>query len=269
MPKHLQERSPISSTWKIRKPQNPLKYLGLVIVIAGSVMATSLPASSSSPVVYDGVPFETKVAQALLLPDPQSVAQGIDVPVDGAMIAQMVSTVATRKAEREEAERLAAEQKAAEEAARKKLEEELARQEAERLAAEQAAAERAAAEAAKAEEEHKRAVSRSAANRGSSDPTGARAIAASMVAERGWNDEEFSCLDRLWERESNWKHTAENPSSGAYGIPQALPRNKMASAGADWQTNPATQIAWGLGYIANRYGSPCGAWAHSEAKGWY
>ena len=65
-----------------------------------------------------------------------------------------------------------------------------------------------------------------------------------------------------------WRVNAAN-SSGAYGIPQALPGSKMASAGADWQTNPATQIAWGLGYIAGRYGTPCGAWDHSESNGWY
>jgi hypothetical protein len=70
-------------------------------------------------------------------------------------------------------------------------------------------------------------------------------------------------------KESGWNHTAMNPSSGAYGIPQSLPGTKMATAGADWQTNPATQISWGLGYISGRYGSPCNAWAHSQAVNWY
>jgi hypothetical protein len=70
-------------------------------------------------------------------------------------------------------------------------------------------------------------------------------------------------------RESRWNHVAENPSSGAYGIPQALPGSKMASAGDDWATNPETQIRWGLGYIDARYGSPCAAWEHSEEKNWY
>ena len=74
---------------------------------------------------------------------------------------------------------------------------------------------------------------------------------------------------RLWQKESNWRYTARNPSSGAYGIPQSLPGSKMASAGADWQTNPATQIKWGLGYIAARYGTPCSAWAHSQQVNWY
>lgn len=96
-----------------------------------------------------------------------------------------------------------------------------------------------------------------------------RAIAQGMVAARGWGDGEFQCLLSLWERESNWNPYAENPSSGAYGIPQSLPGSKMASAGDDWRTNPVTQITWGLGYIAGRYGTPCGAWGHSEAVGWY
>lgn len=101
------------------------------------------------------------------------------------------------------------------------------------------------------------------------DPNAARALGKSMAAERGWTGEEYTCLDLLWTRESGWRWNADNPSSSAYGIPQALPGSKMASHGSDWQTNPATQIAWGLEYIAGRYGSPCGAWAHSEAKGWY
>jgi hypothetical protein len=99
-------------------------------------------------------------------------------------------------------------------------------------------------------------------------PGSAQAIAADMVAARGWGADDFSCLVSLWNRESGWRTTATNPN-GAYGIPQAYPGSKMASAGADWQTNPATQITWGLDYIAARYGSPCGAWAHSEAIGSY
>ena len=80
----------------------------------------------------------------------------------------------------------------------------------------------------------------------------------------GFGADQFGCLDSLWTRESNWNLGADNPSSRRYGIPQALPGSKMASAGADWATNPATQITWGLGYIQDRYGSPCGAWAHSR-----
>ncbi len=101
------------------------------------------------------------------------------------------------------------------------------------------------------------------------DPGTAQAIAYEMVMARGWGDGEFACLVALWNKESGWRVNAYNASSGAYGIPQSLPGNKMASAGADWETNPATQISWGLGYIGGRYGAPCGAWGHSQRVGWY
>ncbi|GLI28677.1 hypothetical protein ARHIZOSPH14_29190 [Agromyces rhizosphaerae] len=101
------------------------------------------------------------------------------------------------------------------------------------------------------------------------DPGSAQAYAADAVAARGWSTGEFDCLVALWNKESGWRVNAMNPYSGAYGIPQALPGSKMATAGADWQTNAATQIEWGLGYIAGRYGTPCGAWSHSQSVGWY
>ncbi len=94
-------------------------------------------------------------------------------------------------------------------------------------------------------------------------------LAKVLLAEFGFGSDQFSCLDSLWTRESNWRWNADNPTSSAYGIPQALPGSKMASAGADWQTNPLTQIRWGLGYIQDRYGSPCSAWGHSQSRGWY
>jgi hypothetical protein len=94
-------------------------------------------------------------------------------------------------------------------------------------------------------------------------------IAQQMLSRYGWSASQFSCLQPLWYHESGWNTTAENPSSGAYGIPQALPSAQLASAGADWRTNPATQIKWGLTYIQGRYGSPCGAWAHEQADNWY
>ncbi|MBW9108376.1 aggregation-promoting factor C-terminal-like domain-containing protein [Microbacterium trichothecenolyticum] len=101
------------------------------------------------------------------------------------------------------------------------------------------------------------------------DPGTAQAIAYDMVLARGWGDDQFACLVALWQKESGWRVNAYNASSGAYGIPQALPGSKMATAGADWETNPATQITWGLGYIGGRYGTPCGAWDHSQRTGWY
>jgi hypothetical protein len=96
-----------------------------------------------------------------------------------------------------------------------------------------------------------------------------KVIARALLSTYGWDDEQFGCLDSLWERESHWNVYADNPNSSAYGIPQALPGSKMSSAGADWATNPVTQIKWGLGYIEDRYGSPCSAWGHSESHGFY
>lgn len=106
---------------------------------------------------------------------------------------------------------------------------------------------------------------------GAVTPAGeAQQIAHDMVIARGWGEGEFTCLVNLWNRESHWNAAASNSSSGAYGIPQALPGSKMAAAGSDWQTNAATQIDWGINYyIAPRYGTPCGAWGHSESVGWY
>jgi hypothetical protein len=96
-----------------------------------------------------------------------------------------------------------------------------------------------------------------------------RQLAQAMLGSFSWSSAQYSCLDPLWAHESGWSTTAENAGSGAYGIPQALPGSRMASAGADWQTSAATQIKWGLDYIKGTYGSPCGAWAHEEATGWY
>jgi hypothetical protein len=114
-----------------------------------------------------------------------------------------------------------------------------------------------------------RPTARAAPAVGMPDPGTAQAIAYEMVLARGWGQGEYSCLVALWDRESHWNVYAHNVSSGAYGIPQAMPGSKMASAGADWATNPATQITWGLGYIEARYGTPCGAWQSSETRGWY
>ncbi len=101
------------------------------------------------------------------------------------------------------------------------------------------------------------------------DPAGAREYARGAIGAYGWGDDQFGCLVLLWNRESGWRANALNPSSGAYGIPQALPAEKMAAAGADWRTNGNTQVNWGLSYIRSRYGSPCAAWDHSQRVGWY
>lgn len=85
----------------------------------------------------------------------------------------------------------------------------------------------------------------------------------------GWSENDFTNLVKLWNRESGWRPSAHNPSSGAHGIPQSLPASKMATEGADYYTNGYTQIRWGLKYIKGRYGTPSNAWAHSESYGWY
>lgn len=101
-------------------------------------------------------------------------------------------------------------------------------------------------------------------------PENAKKIARAKLKAYGWdNDEQWSALERLWTRESSWRWDADNPTSDAYGIPQSLPGSKMATKGADWLTNAATQIELGLSYIQGRYGSPINAWMHSEMVNWY
>jgi hypothetical protein len=85
----------------------------------------------------------------------------------------------------------------------------------------------------------------------------------------GLSSSQFSCVDSIWSQESGWNVHADNPSSSAYGIPQALPGSKMSSAGPDWQNSAETQIKWGLGYIRDRYGSACAAWSYKQSHGWY
>lgn len=141
-----------------------------------------------------------------------------------------------------------------------------------RLAAEAAAARarQEAAERAAREKERKALEAKRDAiiARAKDDP---RAAARVLLPEYGWDDSQFSCLDNLWEGESGWNYRAENPSSGAYGIPQSLPGSKMASVAPDWRENPVTQITWGLQYIESRYGSPCSAWAQWQSRSphWY
>ncbi|MEE1753275.1 transglycosylase SLT domain-containing protein [Streptomyces sp. SP18CS02] len=95
------------------------------------------------------------------------------------------------------------------------------------------------------------------------------APSAQDIAKKMVPTGQYQCFDKIVSHESNWNAGATNASSGAYGLVQALPGSKMASAGADWKTNPKTQIKWGLDYMNDRYGSPCGAWSHWQANGWY
>jgi hypothetical protein len=136
-------------------------------------------------------------------------------------------------------------------------------------AAEAAAkARREAAERAAREKARKALLARQAAiiANAIADP---KSVAKLLLLDHGWGDTQFSCLDALWTKESNWNYQAYNPYSGAYGIPQALPGSKMGTVASDWRTNPVTQIKWGLNYIGQVYGTPCSAWAHSQATNWY
>ncbi|WP_426365871.1 lytic transglycosylase domain-containing protein [Streptomyces sp. E-08] len=167
-------------------------------------------------------------------------------------------------------------QAAAADSAAKKSAEETARlraakdAEAKKEAADKAAAEEKAEKERKEKEAEERA-SRSAARdassfsaQGSYSVSEIKSMARQMMAS-----DQFQCFSNIVDHESGWNYRASNPSSGAYGLVQALPGSKMASAGADWQTNPATQIKWGLSYMDGRYGSPCGAWSFWQANRWY
>ncbi|WP_407111047.1 lytic transglycosylase domain-containing protein [Streptomyces sp. DSM 116494] len=148
-------------------------------------------------------------------------------------------------------------------------------------AARKAAAETAVAKkkeaAEKAEQEAKeRAEAKAAASRSATRDASSFAVQSSYtiaevqaMARQIVPADQFQCFSNIVERESSWNYTADNPTSDAYGLVQALPGSKMSSAGADWATNPATQIKWGLGYMDGRYGSPCGAWSFWQANHWY
>jgi hypothetical protein len=166
--------------------------------------------------------------------------------------AQVVADNLTRQSDAQQSAALVTAQKAAAEAARAKAAD-AARAKA---AAEQRAKEQAASRAA-AEQQRQQLVSYS--------PGSVQALAASIIG----NTTQFQCFSQIVTRESGWDYQATNPGSGAYGLVQALPGDKMASAGADWRTNPATQIRWGLNYMNSRYGSPCGAWSFWQAHSWY
>ena len=102
------------------------------------------------------------------------------------------------------------------------------------------------------------------------EPQGAKQVAKALIAEKyQWDEEQYSCLNKLWTKESNWNYKARNKVSGAHGIAQALPATKMEVVGTDWRTNPVTQISWGLKYINERYDSPCKAWSKFKRSRWY
>jgi hypothetical protein len=173
--------------------------------------------------------------------------------------AQVQSASLTQQADAQAVAADASAKKDAEEAARK-------------VAAQTAVAKKAAAEkAVKERAEAKAAAGNVGAGGSSSFPVQSsytvaqiQAMASQMVAA-----DQFQCFSNIVDHESGWNYHAVNASSGAYGLFQALPAGKYASAGADWQTNPATQIKWGLNYMNTSYGSPCKAWSFWQANHWY
>ena len=215
----------------------------LTLATAVSLAATLPAGSSPAPASADAAYTTTTGQQAAA----QSSSEGVGQAV---MFTRMHSLQAGRQ------QQVAAEKTAAAKAAASKA---AAAKAAAAKSAQQAAARKAAAQRAQS-------AHRAAATTPSGSP---EQIAERMLGQFGWSSSQFSCLQPLWEHESGWSVTAENPTSGAYGIPQSLPGAQMASAGADWQSNAATQIRWGLTYIQGRYGSPCGAWAHEESDNWY
>ena len=222
--------------------------------------AASVALADANQVVAAAV---NKVDATTLSAAASSLASFQVLPIDQveSLTAQTKAETTTVQAAVAEVDRVAAEKAAAAAAA---------------AAAAQAAAEAQAAQAAKEARAAAAAAAAAApqpaaaASSGDNSPAGARATASAMASSQyGWGSGEFSCLSQLWEKESGWNYKAYNGSSGAAGIPQALPGSKMASAGSDWASNAATQIAWGLGYIKSAYGTPCSAWAHSESVGYY
>ncbi|GAA2480495.1 transglycosylase SLT domain-containing protein [Streptomyces gobitricini] len=203
--------------------------------------------------------FEAAAANTTLL---------ADVPLG--QQAQVEVSSLTQQAEAQAAAADSAAQKSAEEAARI--------QAAKDAEAKKAAAD-AEAEKARAEKAEKERKEREAAERASRDevrsatsfaPQTSYSVAeVQAMARQMVPGDQFQCFSNIVDHESTWNYRAQNPSSGAYGLVQALPGSKMASAGADWRTNPATQIKWGLNYMNERYGSPCGAWSFWQANHWY
>lgn len=243
-------------------------------ITAASTVTADIAASGldiGAPAVVDTTELEA-AAETL-----EDLADTLPAPLLPALTEKVTAQVASVDADvsglrgsLDAAVALKAEQEAAAKAA---AEAEAAAAAAEAAAAEAAAAEANAAETPAASSGSSPAspppVYLSGGSVGDNSPAGAQATARSMLGGYGWGDDQFGCLVSLWNKESGWNYQAYNRSSGATGIPQALPGSKMASAGADWQTNAATQIAWGFGYISGRYGTPCNAWGHSQSVGWY
>lgn len=232
------------------------------LTVAAAISAVTLPSSSSS------VPGNADAALAVAV-SAQAAAQASQPAVSNGSQQVLRFDKARTFAGQRQAQQLAAARAAAAKAAAARAAREAAAQ---RTAATQPPAQPTTVQptAQSTQQAQSTAQSQPVQQAVAVAPSGtAQQIAEQMLSSYGWSQSQFSCLEPLWGHESGWSVTAQNPSSGAYGIPQALPGSQMSSAGSDWQTNAATQIRWGLNYIKDRYGSPCGAWDHEQADGWY
>lgn len=235
------------------------RILGLVFIIMAIISILSTRSSNQNKQIFQMEANTLVVAET----DLQNVVVTQNIPIPEEIKIKMEEEQkAKEEAERLEQERIAEEQRIAEQ---KRLEEEQrAKEEAEKQK--------------QLEEERRIAKQKSqqVTSRGGevSRATGTKAEYQNYAHDLcintyGWSENDFECLVKLWERESNWNPNAHNKSSGAHGIPQSLPASKMASEGDDYYTNGKTQIRWGLKYIQGRYGTPSSAWQHSQNKGWY
>jgi len=224
---------------------------GFAVASATAVTAVGSVVGVASGSAADSVDAETTASDATLLSD---IPVGQQAPVQTASLTQQADAQAI----------------AADSSARKDAEETARRKAAADAIAKQKAAEKAA-EKAEADRKARKAASRSATRAPSSFPVQATYSVAEVqeMARQIVPAGQFACFSNIVDHESSWNYRADNPTSDAYGLVQALPGSKMASAGADWATNPATQIKWGLNYMNDRYGSPCGAWSFWQANNWY
>ena len=232
---------------KVRKKKLRIfRIIGLISIVIGLIILIIQKPSFKKPTQV----FQMDVIEISDLQNNVVITQNIPIPED-----LKIKMEEERKAKEEEKKRIA---------------EEKAKAEAEQKAKEEA-------EAKKKAEELRIAQSKQVTSRGGTSVRTATGTKAEYQAYAknlcintyGWTENDFNCLVKLWERESNWNPNAHNKSSGAHGICQALPASKMASEGSDYMTNYKTQIRWGLKYITNRYCTPANAWAHSQQKGWY
>ncbi|MFJ7177223.1 transglycosylase SLT domain-containing protein [Streptomyces massasporeus] len=195
--------------------------------------------------------------------DAEATATGATLLADipAGQQAQVQTASLTQQADAQAVQADASAKKDAEEAARKAA--------AETAVAKKEAAKKAAEAAAKERAEAKAAASRSKDVTDFPVATSYSIAQLQAMARQMVPSGQFQCFSNIVDHESDWNYKAVNPSSGAYGMFQALPGSKMSSVGADWRTNPATQIKWGLNYMNDRYGSPCEAWSFWQANNWY